>query len=563
LGTGPAPIIEFSSSSGFVLQFLGSQIIGPNAIGVVAPNVVGIALYASTFLSNDSITGTGSLDIFIRDATSSIGDVQTGLTGGVSVNLDLASSQIGFSTSSFLASTDVQSAINELANLSGVPVFVFRPSAGTSGNIYDDWFALMGTVVQVLPHRPMIVFDDTFAPCTVPAGVWDLTGVTLAGRSTLLFGGPTGTSVTLADGCVFLNLERVTGHLDLISISMAPVFSCIGTQNYLVIEEGSSLRATGTDSFLSVASATLTVELRDGAKFLAGPSPVLQNDPPGGTAVLIINDGAVVEADTLGGTIGGTWTVIFRSPAHQFSGTQTGLTDVLTRRYEYPLGPGSGGFGYFFDDFTSTVVASSLQWSATANGAGSGVFVDTTLATAANPGIRRLDTGTTAAGRGLLRQSPTMAYLGMSGESFVEWVVRIPTLSTVGVEDYFVNVGWNNNTTGTQGTQAIAFRYDDGNWIAYARAGAAVDTSTIDTGIAPVAGAWTKLRIETTPAGAFFYIGTSPGTLTLAATMLPAVLPTTLGLLAPMAIIQKQAGLLSRTMFVDYCHFGYTLYTSR
>jgi hypothetical protein len=563
LGTGPASIIDFSASSGFILQFLGTQINGPNAISVSAGNTVSIALYASATLGNDSITGTGDLNISIRDATAGIGDSQAGLTGSISVNLDVSSARIGYGGGSFLTSSDVQSAITELARLSGVPVFMFQPGGVAFGNVYTDWTTMMVVVAQVLPNRPMIVFDDTFAPCLVPLGTWDLAGVTLAGRSKLLFGGPATTSVTLANGCVFLSLERVTGYLSLVSASTVPIFSCVGTQNYLVIDEGSSLQATGTYSFLSVASATLTVELREGSKFLTGISPVLQNDPAGGTIILIINDGAVVEADTLGGTTGGAWTVVFRSPAHQFSGTQTGLTDILVRRYEYQLGEGSGANGYLFDDFHSTVVASSLQWSATANGAGSGVFVDVTLATAENPGIRRLDTGTTAAGRGLLRQNSSMAYLSTKGESFVEWVVRIPTLSTVGVQDYFVNVGWNNNTAGTQGTNAIAFRYDDGNWIAYARSGAAVDTATIDTGIAPVAGAWTKLRIETTPQGAFFYIGTSPGTLSLVATMLPAVLPTTLGLFAPMAIIQKQVGLLSRTMFVDYCHFGYTLYTSR
>lgn len=49
---------------------------------------------------------------------------------------------------------------------------VWQPGGTNSGNVYTDW----STVVAVAAASPQpftIVFEDFFAPCTIPAGSWD------------------------------------------------------------------------------------------------------------------------------------------------------------------------------------------------------------------------------------------------------------------------------------------------------------------------------------------------------------------------------------------------------
>jgi hypothetical protein len=221
-------------------------------------------------------------------------------------------------------------------------------------------------------------------------------------------------------------------------------------------------------------------------------------------------------------------------------------------------GGGEAGFE-FIDDFLAVTTAGNLNWTAGSNGAGSGAFKDTTQVTAVNQGILDLRTGTSAGGRGFVRQSTEFVNPGAAGTLSYEALIQIPILDN-GVDDFFVNVGFNNNTSGGQGTNAIAFRYDSGNWIAFARAGG-VETTAVDTGVAPVAGQWTKLRVEVTPAGADFFVAPSgsPFSATPNASIPQASLPNATQLMHPIAIIQKQLGATLRRVYVDYIRYALEL----
>jgi hypothetical protein len=190
-----------------------------------------------------------------------------------------------------------------------------------------------------------------------------------------------------------------------------------------------------------------------------------------------------------------------------------------------------------------------LNWTIGSNGAGSGGFIN--VPETGHPGILRLSTGTTSGGRGMARQQATGMY-DSAERSYFEAVVNVVVLED-GTNNFFVNVGWTDNTSGGQGTTAIAFRLDGTNWFAYARKTGS-DTAAVDTGIAGAANTWVTLRIETDSTGATFFINGAQ-----VATIASANLPAGAGQpFSPIAIIQKQAGTTNRNLLVDCIGFGYT-----
>jgi hypothetical protein len=559
-GSG-TPIIDFSNGSGQILLILGGQIDGPGVISVTSPYAVGVQMYEAASLGNDTISGDGFYSLQIASPDANVPNTQSLFTGPSSQSLSSNSLYIEFNnffSPTFLNSQTVQDAIYELADVIGIPSFVYRPGAIPSGNVYDDWNQLYTAYLYVRNHKPVIYFDDSFGICTIPPGFYDLTGATFAGTvnkasPVLLF---------ISDGAEVLNVYKVKDRLRIITNSTGSENMVLTTPGYFSLDNGSSIEAFGSAAAINVVDA-VTFEISRGSRFVQSTGPVVRSVNPFVGLVFQLYDNSSIESNTLAGVAGVSWRVEFNSPGAFYHFDQNLLGREVIRVYNYPLGNGGASFGYYVDDFISPVVESTLNWSATGFGAASGVFVDNSLSGTGNPGIRRLSTGTTATGRGMLRQENAMSYLGTQGDSFIEWLVYIPTLSD-GVDSYFLNLGFTDNTVGGQGDQAIAFRYENGNWIAYARS-ASVETDTIDTGIAPVDNAWTRLRIELNRNGATFFIGASPGfnNLVNVASIAAGNLPGILQRFAPIAMIQKQSGTNNRNAFVDYCHYGFNLYTTR
>jgi hypothetical protein len=206
------------------------------------------------------------------------------------------------------------------------------------------------------------------------------------------------------------------------------------------------------------------------------------------------------------------------------------------------------------DDFVSNSNTGSLNWTPISNGGGSGAGVTTAFADGSTYGVMDLRTGNTPGGRGGLRLASTFTNPSVPGSRLdLEWRFRIETLSTV-AQDYFVNIGFTDNTTGGQGNNALALRYDDGNFIVFARVGG-VETTAVDTGIAPVAGTWYRcaIRMEDGSGEVNLYDG---ATLLQSVSVDAAFLPTT-QTFAPIALIQKQVGNTTRSLLVDYASYAF------
>lgn len=225
-----------------------------------------------------------------------------------------------------------------------------------------------------------------------------------------------------------------------------------------------------------------------------------------------------------------------------------------------------------FDDFlvgTSGANLGAFFWNTNTAGAGATARPTSTNIDAQHQGVIECTTGTTGGGRAGIRQGQATAPVaqtasnvsaGGTNTAFQEWLVRVETLSSA-AQEFEVSVGWNDAITGGLfTTNAIQFVYQRAvfgtDWQAFARGGIATTTGT---GVAVVAGAWVKLRIELAPAaGARFLING-----VLVATIPQASLPGATAPFSPSAKIQKTAGAAPRRLFLDYAWLGYEFVTPR
>jgi hypothetical protein len=216
------------------------------------------------------------------------------------------------------------------------------------------------------------------------------------------------------------------------------------------------------------------------------------------------------------------------------------------------------------DDFIAGDPGSEWSWLSNQSGAGSAANISNMDLDANHQGILLLQTGVTAAGRAGLRLSNVQSNIAAGGGTMsIEWLVKVETLSAVAQEFTFLS-GFSDVTgAGLFTTNAIQFVYDrlalGTNWQAYARGGAA--PQTIDTGVAVVAGAWVKLRIELTPTiGAEFFIN-EISVATVALVNLPGA--TAAGAFGANIKIQKSAGTSQRRALADFVVYGYEFSPAR
>jgi hypothetical protein len=100
-------------------------------------------------------------------------------------------------------------------------LFVFRPQGSSGENVFNDWQLLMDAMVQV-DGRKILEFDDSIAPCKIPAGLgkWPMKDVMWAG-----FGPRPGvprTTVEILSGAQFKDLRMIGGQITIVNSAMEP-----------------------------------------------------------------------------------------------------------------------------------------------------------------------------------------------------------------------------------------------------------------------------------------------------------------------------------------------------
>lgn len=203
-------------------------------------------------------------------------------------------------------------------------------------------------------------------------------------------------------------------------------------------------------------------------------------------------------------------------------------------------------------DFINVQVASMM----TQNVSGVGAGISNTAGTATRPGIIELDGGTAVAGRAAILTAIN-SLLGGGGAMTFDCELQVSTLSTV-TDEFDVRFGMIDSATG-QSSDGVYWEYDRNtsvNWLAVT-ASATTRTKT-DTGIAVAAATYARFRIEYSADGAtaLFYINE-----VLVATN-TTNMPTS-GTFGFGYSIVKSAGVISRTILIDWHYFKNILTASR
>lgn len=205
----------------------------------------------------------------------------------------------------------------------GSGTIVFQPGGTSFGNVKATWGEVVA-VLATIDGQVTIQIDTQFGAATIPAGAYDLGGVTLLGSEC----GPRVT-LTLADGVTFTGDFPILKGLKLVSNSTAPVRSVTGTETLFVCMYDASMETTSAEIISVVGgTAAANVLLSDGAELIDNAGPVI--DMTGaGTVTVKMGDRTFLNVGTISG--GGTSTIAvdtrsdtatpYRQLAAEFTGT--------------------------------------------------------------------------------------------------------------------------------------------------------------------------------------------------------------------------------------------------
>jgi len=214
------------------------------------------------------------------------------------------------------------------SHLSFPDPIVFRPGAPSLAEpgVYGTWLGVMA-FVATLSSPVTIVFDDSVAPCVIPAG----THIFPEGsRFRGIFGGAN-IPISLNDGAELVGVTSFEEGLTVISYSNSPVISFSGgLTGQITFQQGTRIRCDAAGPFISVTGAgTSTKVVFHGAEWLSGSSPVLQV-VLGATSTVDCFVEAVIGLNTLEVDVASALTVNL-APNTMLNPTQAGISGLYTK----------------------------------------------------------------------------------------------------------------------------------------------------------------------------------------------------------------------------------------
>lgn len=282
----------------------------------------------------------------------------------------------------------------------------------------------------------------------------------------------------------------------------------------------------------------------------------------GTASYLVVNDGAglLTEIATLNETRGGTNQTSFATGDTLYASA----SNTLAKRSIGSTGQVSKVVGGIpaWEDWIEASLETRLFEDWIGDGVGTLRWLDADTTTgdskttrthldANHPGVLELATGIGTTGAairylgGVTSGTGTSGFMVGGGQLSAEWLVYIDTLSNA-TDEY--NFSLNLTDTISAPTAIIGFIYQrtsNVNWLGQTRSASV--TTSVDSGVAVVAGSWIKLKVVVNAAGTsveFFINGVSVGTST---TNIP-----TGTVIAPRVATAKTAGTTSRSNYVDY-----------
>lgn len=243
--------------------------------------------------------------------------------------------------------------------------FVFQPGGGGTGpGVFEDWADLMTALNDARTvaggtqptGQYLIEFDNSIVtPCVIPAGTYDMMGVTWVSR--LQFSGVT--NVTVSDDVSFTSFRNVDGLLDIEYVGDGPPpVADLANFNVFILSKG-SINSSATTPFFqtSLAAAEATVIVLEKGASLGGNGNVVVDNPTAGTGLVFSTfpDGNI-EANAVSAAAGSQ--VIFQNfgTSAFVNGTQPGIlgaqsfqTEANARLRPVPAG-GSPHLAAFGDE---------------------------------------------------------------------------------------------------------------------------------------------------------------------------------------------------------------------
>ncbi len=215
----------------------------------------------------------------------------------------------------------------------GSSAFVFQPEGGGEGPlVFEDWTVLYAALQEARTNtggvQPVTPFDLVFDPsqsmdgfCTIPEGVWDMTGITWKGPAT-----EDRTAVFIDPDCEFTKLRSIDGNLE-ITVSVDGPAPCSDLDGEIIEIRNARINVNGTPTFFSL-SGTEHGYLRFYNAELGGSSPVVEL---AGTSILDVElfEGSIIEDETLSSAVGTTINITKVSLDAYLDASQTSLLGTL------------------------------------------------------------------------------------------------------------------------------------------------------------------------------------------------------------------------------------------
>lgn len=236
--------------------------------------------------------------------------------------------------------------------------FIFRPGEPTpAGNVYSSFSTLYAALLLV-DGPTEILFDNSLAAVSIPAGTYDFSN-TLLSRFSKEYAPIGGSSliVNLPIGTEFTGERLFVSGIRLRSLDTDYVFEMSGTGGLVILQDGAQLEAAGADAFIyKLSGGTPGRIYMDKSHFIESSFPVIETG--GGSAVVDIYlfNGSILEQNTLGNTVGDTTNLHIRSADSDYTAAQSGIAgtlDIILEEYSESI--------YFDNTIEGILVAENVQ----------------------------------------------------------------------------------------------------------------------------------------------------------------------------------------------------------
>jgi hypothetical protein len=185
--------------------------------------------------------------------------------------------------------------------------FVYRPGGVADKNVYTTWPALYVALSAVQGDKLVQVDDSIVSPAVVPAGTYDLDGVTFDGISS--FATDSGGAALTFDSGAVINAGTLnfTGKLQISYGGATPLITVgAGKQGNYYFHEGCFVACTGAGAFIEAgAGAEALVSVNEGGQFGDGTHAVFTSVGASSFCGVGMFDSSTLAANATAQSLGG------------------------------------------------------------------------------------------------------------------------------------------------------------------------------------------------------------------------------------------------------------------